>query len=640
MTVTRVGAERVAADRLEPVAVEHHPTPADAVTAGCDWPVTTELDDRAGLAVGLLRGHARGPRRPRPARARPASSWCGPRRVRPAGCCSPSPRTPGTPTTTSAAPTPTPARPVRVSFERPMAAGLLEKPPGAGRRVAVTNPPDPSPDDPRRLPDPQRPHRVGRAAPAGRTTRSRSSPGPSAPATRSTSRPAPTSTSTPRSSTAAGCSSASATTSTGRRRSATPSSGTSPAAATSRSCRGTRATGRSASSDGGATMIAYKQRFEDDPVFGTDDAATTTTLWAHPVTGRPEAALTGVSFTRGGYSRASVRGCRAAPVATPCTGPTTGSSPGPASSTATCSAPHATVVGYECDGCDFTMVDGLPVPTGVGGTPRRSRSSRPHRRPRSTARRACDRCATATAPSSSSTRSACSATTRPRPRPSSRPVTRCSAPTGTRAAAPSSRRGAPTGRTGSWPATPTSSRSRAPCWRSSVTDATDRALAARRLRAPDTSRPPDRPPPPADPGRRRRSRLPRGHGFARRLWEIFGMPGAGHRHDDRRGGPDDLDRHAREIEAHESFNYAIFDADETGAARLRLRRPAGVRGCRRGDLLVGRGRAGGPISRRCSRSRSRCGSRRSGRSTGLATSGATSTWAEWWSGPSERLRVR
>jgi hypothetical protein len=29
----------------------------------------------------------------------------------------------------------------------------------------------------------------------------------------------------------------------------------------------------------------------------------------------------------------------------------------------------ATVVGYECDGCDFTYHDGLPVPTGTDGTP-------------------------------------------------------------------------------------------------------------------------------------------------------------------------------------------------------------------------------------------------------------------------------
>jgi hypothetical protein len=29
----------------------------------------------------------------------------------------------------------------------------------------------------------------------------------------------------------------------------------------------------------------------------------------------------------------------------------------------------ATVVGYECDGCDFTYRDGLPYPTGDDGTP-------------------------------------------------------------------------------------------------------------------------------------------------------------------------------------------------------------------------------------------------------------------------------
>ena len=29
----------------------------------------------------------------------------------------------------------------------------------------------------------------------------------------------------------------------------------------------------------------------------------------------------------------------------------------------------ATAVGYECDGCDYTTVDGLPYPTGSDGTP-------------------------------------------------------------------------------------------------------------------------------------------------------------------------------------------------------------------------------------------------------------------------------
>ena len=30
---------------------------------------------------------------------------------------------------------------------------------------------------------------------------------------------------------------------------------------------------------------------------------------------------------------------------------------------------ESVIVGYECDGCDFTYRDGLPYPTGVDGTP-------------------------------------------------------------------------------------------------------------------------------------------------------------------------------------------------------------------------------------------------------------------------------
>jgi hypothetical protein len=52
-------------------------------------------------------------------------------------------------------------------------------------------------------------------------------------------------------------------------------------------------------------------------------------------------------------------------------------------------------------------------------------------------------------------------------------------------------------------------------------------------------------------------------GSRHRLWEIFGTawgwpPETLNVDDDR----DELARHEREIEAHESFNYAIFDADE------------------------------------------------------------------------------
>src|SRR4051794_25397303 len=53
----------------------------------------------------------------------------------------------------------------------------------------------------------------------------------------------------------------------------------------------------------GTRMVCYKHRFVEDPVYGTDQQHLTTTMWSDPIVGRPEASLTGVSFTRGGYHR-------------------------------------------------------------------------------------------------------------------------------------------------------------------------------------------------------------------------------------------------------------------------------------------------------------------------------------------------
>ena len=83
---------------------------------------------------------------------------------------------------------------------------------------------------------------------------------------------------------------------------------------------------------------------------------------------RPEAAMTGVSFTRGGYARVArnvPRGSGGYEVHQPDhwllagtrlqRGDQLGAS--------------AVVVGYECDGCELELVDGLPRATGTGGTP-------------------------------------------------------------------------------------------------------------------------------------------------------------------------------------------------------------------------------------------------------------------------------
>jgi hypothetical protein len=120
--------------------------------------------------------------------------------------------------------------------------------------------------------------------------------------------------------------------------------------------------------DGGRAMTCYKQRFTEDPLHGTERGERTTSIWSDRATGRPENRMTGVSFVRGGYSRIGGNVPRAAggyTVARPehwvfeGTGLRYGDLLGA----------DAVVVGYECDGCDLTLRDGLPYATGLDGTP-------------------------------------------------------------------------------------------------------------------------------------------------------------------------------------------------------------------------------------------------------------------------------
>ena len=117
-----------------------------------------------------------------------------------------------------------------------------------------------------------------------------------------------------------------------------------------------------------ATMVGYKGLFKQDPVFGTDRVSELTSMWSDHVIERPENHMTGVSFARGGYHRIGKRATTGAGGYTihradhwlfDSTGLGYGDVLGAA----------ATTVGYECDGCDFTYRDGLPYPTGVDGTP-------------------------------------------------------------------------------------------------------------------------------------------------------------------------------------------------------------------------------------------------------------------------------
>ena len=120
--------------------------------------------------------------------------------------------------------------------------------------------------------------------------------------------------------------------------------------------------------DDGKKMVGYKGRFARDPLYGTDREHEVTTMWSDPILERPENSMTGVTFTRGGYHRIGLKAKQGAGGYTvhrpdhwifAGTGLEYGDVLGAAS----------TVVGYECDGCDFSYRDGLPYPTGSDGTP-------------------------------------------------------------------------------------------------------------------------------------------------------------------------------------------------------------------------------------------------------------------------------
>jgi hypothetical protein len=117
-----------------------------------------------------------------------------------------------------------------------------------------------------------------------------------------------------------------------------------------------------------AVMVGYKGRFKDGPCYGTERAGELTTIWSDHLLGRPENHMTGVSFARGGYHRIGKR------VTSGAGGYTVHRAghwlfAGTGIGYGDLLGAGATIVGYECDGCDFTYRDGLPYPTGVDGTP-------------------------------------------------------------------------------------------------------------------------------------------------------------------------------------------------------------------------------------------------------------------------------
>ena len=123
------------------------------------------------------------------------------------------------------------------------------------------------------------------------------------------------------------------------------------------------------SEEAGRALTCWKQLFNMDPAYAAGDYAKLSTLWSHHLLDRPENQLTGVGFLYGGYHLSHgqyMDGSGAFEVHRPehwifeGTGLKQGEEFG---------GEH-TVVGYECDGCEFTMEGGLPVPVGSHGTPK------------------------------------------------------------------------------------------------------------------------------------------------------------------------------------------------------------------------------------------------------------------------------
>jgi hypothetical protein len=120
--------------------------------------------------------------------------------------------------------------------------------------------------------------------------------------------------------------------------------------------------------DDARAMTCFKYRADEDPVLGTDAARRLTGCWSDRRIERPESSMTGLSFSRGGYSRYGAGVPRASGAYTVWrpdhwaferTDLRYGDALGLKDA----------IVGYEVDGAELMTVDGLPVPTHEDGAP-------------------------------------------------------------------------------------------------------------------------------------------------------------------------------------------------------------------------------------------------------------------------------
>jgi hypothetical protein len=115
-------------------------------------------------------------------------------------------------------------------------------------------------------------------------------------------------------------------------------------------------------------MICFKYRAEEDPVRGTPDERLLTSAWVDRRIGWPEFSTTGLSFSRGGYSRYGLGVPRASGAYTVWR-PEHWAFEGTDLAYGDALGLVDAIVAYEVDGCELTMIDGLPTPSHADGAP-------------------------------------------------------------------------------------------------------------------------------------------------------------------------------------------------------------------------------------------------------------------------------
>ncbi|MGH2678984.1 MAG: N,N-dimethylformamidase beta subunit family domain-containing protein [Actinomycetota bacterium] len=120
--------------------------------------------------------------------------------------------------------------------------------------------------------------------------------------------------------------------------------------------------------EGGRAMTCFKYRADEDPVLGTPVERLLTGAWPDRRIGRPEAAMTGLSFSRGGYSRYGLGVPRASGAYT-VHRPDHWAFEGTELRYGDALGLADAIVGYEVDGCELALRDGLPIATHRDGAP-------------------------------------------------------------------------------------------------------------------------------------------------------------------------------------------------------------------------------------------------------------------------------